>query len=101
MKRMMGYIQALTRENDDIRRAFEIERALRVDEQWRRLKAEGQCAYMQDRIRRVLGLPGFGQAACERCGCHLAAGERIACPSCLVASGIDPESYYAEEKKSA
>jgi hypothetical protein len=35
--------------------------ALRRDEQWRRIKAEGLCAYKDDRIRRVLGLPLFAE----------------------------------------
>lgn len=40
-------------------RALEIEKALRRDEQWRRLKAEGQLAYVLDRARqaRELMLP--------------------------------------------
>lgn len=41
----------------DLERALDIANALRRDEQWRRIKAEGQVSYMQDRIRRVLGLP--------------------------------------------
>ena len=40
-------------------KALAMEEERRRDEQWRRIKAEGHVAYMQDRIRRVLGLPGF------------------------------------------
>ena len=37
--------------------ALNIEKDLRRDEQWRRLKAEGELAYARERIKRVLGLP--------------------------------------------
>jgi hypothetical protein len=38
-------------------KALDMEEARRRDEQWRRLRAEGHVAYMQERIIRVLGLP--------------------------------------------
>ena len=38
-------------------------RKLEQEERWRRLKAEGAVAYKDDRIRRVLGLPGFAEEA--------------------------------------
>jgi len=42
-----------------LERQVDVVESLRRDEQWRRIKAEGLCAYKDDRVRRVLGLPGF------------------------------------------
>ena len=36
-------------------------RELEQQERWRRLRAEGLVQFKDDRIRRVLGLPGFHQ----------------------------------------
>lgn len=46
-------------ENRALKRALALAEARTRDEQWRRIKAEGHVAYMQERIMRVLGLPGF------------------------------------------
>jgi len=40
-----------------LEKQVQVVEALRQDEQWRRIKAEGLCAYKDERIRRVLGLP--------------------------------------------
>lgn len=66
IRRMAGYVRALTTENDQLRshvgslqKAYDMEQALRRDEQWRRIKAEGLLAYKDDRVRqaRELMLP--------------------------------------------
>lgn len=41
-------------------------RELEQQERWRRLRAEGLCQFKDDRIRRVLGLPGFQEPAEEK-----------------------------------
>lgn len=40
---------------------YEREREWRREEVWRRLRAEGVVQFQADRIRRVLGLPGFAE----------------------------------------
>lgn len=39
-----------------LEKALDIANALRREEQWRRIKAEGLCAYKDERIRRAIGL---------------------------------------------
>ncbi len=46
------WVAAMT-ELQDAEKKADIAHALRRDEQWRRLKAEGQLAYMQDRVVRA------------------------------------------------
>lgn len=41
----------------DLERALDIANALKREEQWRRIKAEGEVAFRNERIKRVLGLP--------------------------------------------
>lgn len=63
IRRMAGYVQALTRENDDLRKAsaqmcdkLELSQASERAERLKRLRAEGLAAFKDDRIRGALQL---------------------------------------------
>ena len=55
--KLMAYIRAATVENDQLRTANMMLSDMERNQRWRRMKLEGLCAYKDERIRRVLGLP--------------------------------------------
>lgn len=52
-------VKSLKAELETATAAYNAMRELEQQERWRRLKAEGLVQFKDDRIRRVLGLPGF------------------------------------------
>ena len=51
--KLANMVESYAATSDHYERALGIANALRRDEQWRRLKAEGQLAYVQDRVVRA------------------------------------------------
>lgn len=56
IRRMAGYVQALTKENDELRSAALAAQASERAERFKRLRAEGLAAWKDDRIRGALQL---------------------------------------------
>jgi len=62
------YVAAMVRVQA-LEKQLDVVESLRRDEQWRRIKAEGLCAFKDERMRRVLGLPGFADNDEEKKAC--------------------------------